>query len=102
MSVSVERVENGIRLAESAGTLIETIRSRTDQVVSVSGEVATAMSEQSQASQSIASRVENIVQMIERNNQSIGAVASTAEKLNELSGSLRNNISRFRVAEQTA
>jgi len=101
MTVSVERVENGIRLAESAGTLIETIRSGTDQVASVSGEVAAAMSEQSQASQSIASRVENIVQMIERNNQSIGAVASTAEKLNELSGSLRNNISRFRVAERT-
>ena len=102
MDVSVERVENGIRLAESAGALIDTIRTGTDQVVTVSSEVATAMSEQSQASQSIAGRVESIVQMIERNNQSIVTVANTADKLNELSGNLRANISRFRVAEHAA
>jgi methyl-accepting chemotaxis protein len=101
MDISVKRVENGIRLAGDAGKLIDTIRAGTDQVVAVSGEVAAAMGEQASASQSIAGRVENIVQMIERNNLSIGAVAATAGRLNALSGTLKSNIARFRVPQTT-
>ena len=97
MDVSVKRVENGIKMAQAAGVLIGTINQGTDQVVSVTGEVAVALSEQSTASQDIASRVESIVQMIERNNASMGVVASTAGRLNVLAGDLNRNISRFRV-----
>ncbi len=97
MDVSVKRVENGIRMAQAAGELIGTINQGTDQVVAVTGEVSMALSEQSTASQDIASRVESIVQMIERNNQSMGVVAATAGKLGTLAGDLNRNISRFRV-----
>jgi methyl-accepting chemotaxis protein len=98
MEVSVKRVENGIRMAEAAGSLIDTIKAGTERVVSVSGEVAGALGEQASTSQEIAGRVENIVQMIERNNASMETVASTAARLNTLSGSLKRNVARFQVA----
>jgi methyl-accepting chemotaxis protein len=97
MDVSVKRVESGIEMARAAGELIGTISQGTAQVVSVSGEVAVALAEQSTASQDIAARVENIVQMIERNNASMGVVADTAGQLNGLAGELNRNIARFRV-----
>jgi methyl-accepting chemotaxis protein len=97
MDVSVQRVEAGIRMAQAAGEMIATINSGTEQVVTVSGEVAIALGEQSNASQDIAGRVENIVQMIEQNNHAMGTVASTAGRLNTLAGELNQNISRFRV-----
>jgi len=97
MDVSVKRVEAGIQMANAAGELIGTISRGTAQVVTVSGEVAIALSEQSTASCDIAARVENIVQMIERNNASMGVVASTAGQLGSLAGELNRNISRFKV-----
>ena len=97
MDVSVKRVEAGIEMARAAGAMIDTINHGTEQVVSVTGEVAVALNEQSNASQDIAGRVENIVQMIEQNNQAMGSVASTAGRLNTLAGELNQNISRFRV-----
>jgi methyl-accepting chemotaxis protein len=97
MDVSVKRVETGIEMARAAGEAIGIISQGTEQVVSVSGEVAIALKEQSTASQDIAARVENIVQMIERNNASMGVVASTAGQLGNLAGELNRNISRFKV-----
>jgi methyl-accepting chemotaxis protein len=97
MDVSVKRVETGIEMARAAGEAIGTISQGTEQVVSVSGEVAIALKEQSTASQDIAARVENIVQMIERNNASMGVVAATAGQLGGLAGELNRNISRFKV-----
>jgi methyl-accepting chemotaxis protein len=97
MDVSVKRVESGIEMARNAGELIGTISQGTAQVVAVSGEVAVALSEQSTASQDIAARVENIVQMIERNNASMGVVADTAGRLHGLAGELNRNVARFRV-----
>ncbi|HEX4329000.1 MAG TPA: methyl-accepting chemotaxis protein [Burkholderiales bacterium] len=97
MDISVKRVEAGIEMARAAGAIIDAINSGTGQVVSVTGEVAVALGEQSNASQEIAGRVENIVQMIEQNNHAMGAVATTAGRLNTLAGELNQNISRFRV-----
>jgi methyl-accepting chemotaxis protein len=99
MDRSVERVQNGIRCARSAGELMSTIRTETDQAVTVSGEVATALDEQASASQDIAERVEAIVQMIERNNASTESVAGTAERLNDLAARLKQDVAAFRLAE---
>ena len=97
MDVSVKRVEAGIEMARAAGAMIATINNGTEQVVTVTGEVAVALGEQSNASQDIAGRVENIVQMIEQNNQAMGTVTNTAGRLSTLAGELNQNISRFRV-----
>jgi methyl-accepting chemotaxis protein len=97
MEVSVERVEAGIRMAQAAGSMIAAINQGAEQVVSVTGEVAVALGEQSNASQDIARRVESIVQMIEQNDHAMGTVAGTAGRLNGLAGELHQNIARFRV-----
>jgi methyl-accepting chemotaxis protein len=98
MQLSVSRVEGGIVKAEAAGRLIGAIRHGSDQVVGVTTEVSAGLGEQAAASQDIAARVENIVQMIERSNASVGVMSDTANTLSKLSNDLSGNIARFRTA----
>ena len=98
MAVSVERVEAGMALAGDAGQAIGAINTSTEQVVQVIEDVSAALNEQSTASQEIAGRVESIVQMIEENNQSMAAVACTADDLDALASQLQRDVARFRLA----
>ncbi|MCE1243822.1 methyl-accepting chemotaxis protein [Oryzomicrobium sp.] len=98
MDVSVDRVGEGRAMAGQAGDAIHGINDGTGKVVDVIDDVSTALKEQAAASQEIAGRVENIVQMIEENNAAMGAVADTAQELDALAAQLKQDIARFRVA----
>ncbi|QEL65829.1 methyl-accepting chemotaxis protein [Oryzomicrobium terrae] len=98
MEVSVQRVGEGRAMAAAAGEAIHGINDGTERVVGVIDDVSTALKEQAAASQEIAGRVENIVQMIEENNVSMGAVADTAGSLDALAAQLKRDVERFRIA----
>lgn len=98
MNLSVEQVTEGMALADKTGASIESILNGATQVVEIVNDVSRALREQSVASQEIAGRVESIVQMIDENNASMGTVADTATQLDKLAIRLREDVSRFQIA----
>ena len=97
MKESVSKVRDGLSLAQIAGQSITAINEEASQVVQIVDDVSIALKEQSAASQSIADRVENIVQMIEENNVSMRSVAATAHQLDALAARLKGDADRFNV-----
>ena len=84
-------------VARTAGESIEAISAGTATVQQVIADVNVALSEQSLASQSLASKVEQIVQMIDENSRSTAVVAHTALQLDSLSDEMNQHISRYKV-----
>ncbi|MGL4604827.1 MAG: methyl-accepting chemotaxis protein [Iodobacter sp.] len=97
MQSSVSRVEAGMLVARTAGESIEAISAGTATVQQVIADVNVALSEQSLASQSLASKVEQIVQMIDENSRSTAVVAHTALQLDSLSDEMNQHIARYKV-----
>ncbi|MGL4997215.1 MAG: methyl-accepting chemotaxis protein, partial [Deefgea sp.] len=97
MRVSVKDVEAGMQVAHNAGQAMNLITGSANSVASVIEDVNVALTEQASASQMLANRVENIVQMIDSNTRSTSEVAATANTLDSMADTLRSNISRYRV-----
>jgi len=97
MEISVQRVDKGVSMAQTAQESIQSINDGTGKLLTVIGDVSTALSEQSAASQEIANRVENIVQMIEENNESMTSVANIAVDLDGAAGKMKQDVARFRL-----
>jgi len=97
MEVSVQRVDKGVSMAQTAQESIQSINNGTGKLLTVIGDVSSALSEQSAASQEIANRVENIVQMIEENNESMTSVANIAMDLDSAAGKMKQDVARFRL-----
>jgi methyl-accepting chemotaxis protein len=97
MQSSVSRVEAGMLVARTAGESIEAISAGTATVQQVIADVNVALSEQSLASQSLANKVEQIVQMIDENSRSTAVVAHTALQLDSLSDEMNQHIARYKV-----
>lgn len=98
MEISVQRVTEGVQMARTTQDSIQTINDGVVRLLAVISDVSAALEEQSSASQDIAGRVEKIVQMIEENNQSMSSVADIASDLDAVAGHLKQDISRFRLA----
>ncbi len=97
MERSVQRVDEGLRVACATGEAMAAIDSSTSRVIEVIDEVSTALTEQSNLSRDISGRVEGIVGMIGDNNQATASVADTARQLDQLAGSLEEKLTHFRT-----
>ncbi len=91
------RVEQGVALARNAGQSMDHIRSGAERVVSVVGEIAIALREQTLAAQHVADSVSRIVTMAEQNSQETEVIAQSAGSLEQLSRELQATVSSFRV-----
>ncbi|WP_150427691.1 methyl-accepting chemotaxis protein [Dechloromonas sp. CZR5] len=98
MEATVTQMREGMEKARHAGESVREIDEGARRVTGVIDDVASALSEQSSASQELANRVENIVQMIEENHTAVGAVAGSAHELSGLSDGLVEAVARFRTA----
>lgn len=98
MEATVTQMREGMEKARHAGESVREIDEGARRVTGVIDDVASALGEQSSASQELANRVENIVQMIEENHTAVGAVAGSAHELSTLSDSLVEAVARFRTA----
>ena len=98
MENTVTQMRDGMEKARHAGDSVREIDEGARRVTGVIDDVASALNEQSSASQDLANRVEKIVQMIEENNSAVGSVASSARELNNLSDGLVSAVARFRTA----
>jgi len=83
--------------ARQAGESIVSIREGSLRVVEVSSDIATALQEQSAASELIAKQVEKIASMSEENNYAMGQSRDAATEMKRLSAELRELVGRFRV-----
>jgi methyl-accepting chemotaxis protein len=97
MQQGVQRVRDGVEMSNRAGSSMAQISAGADQVLTAVREISTALHEQSLASNDIARNIERIADMTEHNSVTVRETAATAETLEQLSGTLREQASRFRV-----
>lgn len=98
MQRTVAEVESGMSAAHTAGTAMERIQSGAIQVVRTVVNISEALHEQSAAATEISKNVESIAQMAEENASAVKENHDTAEHLESLATSLRDAVSRFRLA----
>ncbi|WP_148713724.1 methyl-accepting chemotaxis protein [Chitinolyticbacter meiyuanensis] len=97
MDEALPRVQNGVELARHVADSLNHIHSGAEGTLHRLHEMSTATREQSQASNSIASRVEDISQMVEETTASIHRAADTAQEIERVAQSLNHVVSRFRL-----
>jgi len=97
MKISVESVDKGVTLAQSAAAAINQIGESASRVLEVIEDVSSALVQQAAASQDIAASVESVVQMIEENDQAMVQVTGTANTLDVLAGTLQKDMARYRL-----
>lgn len=97
MKISVDSVDKGVALAQSAAEAINRLGESASRVLDVIEDVSSALVQQAAASQDIAVSVESVVQMIEENDQAMTQVTGTASTLDVLAGTLQKDMARYRL-----
>ncbi|MDR7334942.1 methyl-accepting chemotaxis protein [Roseateles asaccharophilus] len=95
---SVERVENGARQVQAAGTTMGEIVSSVQRVQDIIGEISSAASEQSEGIASVNASVVQLDQMTQQNAALVEESAAAAESLKEQAERLIEAVSVFRVS----
>ncbi|MFG6487419.1 methyl-accepting chemotaxis protein [Roseateles sp. BYS78W] len=99
---SVERVENGARLVQAAGTAMGEIVSSVQRVQDIIGEISSAATEQSEGIASVNTSVVQLDQMTQQNAALVEESAAAAESLKEQAQRLVEAVAVFRVAGSAA
>ncbi|MBW7900112.1 MAG: methyl-accepting chemotaxis protein [Rhodocyclaceae bacterium] len=97
MSIGVNQVEDGVKLANEAGGSIAEIKSGAARVGHAVVGISEALCEQTSASQDIARNVERIAQQAECNHAQARQTSDAANDLEALAERLRQSIARFRT-----
>ena len=97
MKISVDSVDKGDALAQSAAEAINQLGESAGRVLEVIEEVSSALVQQAAASQDIAISVESVVQMIDENDQAMAQVTGTASTLDVLAVTLQKDMARYRL-----
>ncbi|MEI7611568.1 MAG: methyl-accepting chemotaxis protein [Betaproteobacteria bacterium] len=97
MSLIAIQVTKNAESAQQAGDSIIQIREGSDRVVEVSSDIATALKEQSTASEMIAKQVEVIASMSEENTAAMSEARKASEALKKLSTEMQQMVDRFKV-----
>lgn len=96
------RVIANAERSRHAGKFVMQIRDQSERVVSVSSEIATALKEQSAATELIANQIERIASMSEGNTATTGEAKEVSAEIKRLSDDLYQLVARFRVAREFA
>jgi methyl-accepting chemotaxis protein len=97
MSQIATQVTGNAESAREAGQSIIEIREGSERVVDVSSDIATALKEQSTASELIAKHVEIIASMSEENTSAMSETKKASAELKQLSMDMQKMVDRFRV-----
>jgi len=97
MMASVTQVDGGVALAEQAGEAINLIKLESNQVLDTVNNISSALIEQAKASADIASNIEQIAQMTDRNSAAAERTAGAAVQLEELAVDMRATVDRFKI-----
>lgn len=94
---SVERVQNGSRLVQGAGTTMNDIVASVERVSGIIAEISDASSSQSQQIVGINNTVLQLDQMTQQNAALVEESAAAAESLSEQARRLKDLVSHFRT-----
>jgi methyl-accepting chemotaxis protein len=97
MRDAVSSVRDGVSQADTTRGAIDQIAAGAAHSGSLVAEIATALSEQSSASTTIASQVERVAQMAEENSQAAGHSAGLADELKGLAEDMKQTVSAYRL-----
>ncbi len=97
METGVLQAGKGVDLASQAGASITEIRDGAQRVMQVVNNISDSIREQGIASSDIAKNVEHIAQMSEESAGAVQETTNAARRLQQLSSSLHNSVSRFKL-----
>jgi methyl-accepting chemotaxis protein len=97
MDGALPQVEQGVVLSQHVAQSLERISAGAQSTLSHLNEVADATREQGVASNNIASRVEDISQMVEETSTSISHSADNAEQVDRIARGLTAQLNRFKI-----
>ncbi|MCW3481662.1 methyl-accepting chemotaxis protein [Neisseriaceae bacterium JH1-16] len=97
LQLSVERVGSGVERSGQAGTVMDDINQSSRRVVNLVTDISAALTQQSQASNAVASRIETIAQMAEESSHAVDEAVRHAGHLEELAAGLRREVAFFRL-----
>ena len=96
MDAALPQVEAGMKAAEGAADSLRQLEAGAQSTLTSVRDVAEATHEQSNASTSIAQKVEEIATMVDQTSAAMQSTAETAAELEKISGELTLLVSRFR------
>lgn len=97
MQAAMPQADEGVRLASGAAEVLRAIRDGATHTLERIRDVADATREQSEASTSIAQRVEEIARMIEQTNDRMQDTAGTARMLSAIADALDAQVAYFKT-----
>jgi len=97
MQAAMPQADEGVRLASGAAEVLRAIRDGATHTLERIRDVADATREQSEASTSIAQRVEEIARMIEQTNGRMQDTAGTARMLSAIADALDAQVAYFKT-----
>jgi methyl-accepting chemotaxis protein len=97
MTVGVQKLDSGVKLAQEAGAAINSIDRNTQKLATTVEDIASAIEEQRSAADEIARQVERIAQMASSNSADTEQTGATARRLAGLSGELKAALGRFQI-----
>lgn len=99
---SVEKVENGSRLVEQAGTTMQEIVASIGRVTDIISEIATASIEQSQGIEQVNQAVTEMDDVTQQNAALVEEAAAASQSLQDQAGTLLELVSVFKLDQRVA
>jgi len=98
MSEGINKVDNGVRLANRAGDALKQIVTGVENVTGRITHIATSAEEQSTTADDIARNMESIAEVAKSNVAATGEVTNATEEMARLAAELQEIVARFRLA----
>ncbi len=92
-----QRVEEGVGMVQQASTAMESIYTGAQSASHAVHEITLALHEGNRDLQEISALMENIVDMVHRNGESVGTMTASAMRLDSLAGQLAGAVRRFKL-----
>lgn len=97
MNAGSQRMAHGVELVRNAGESMQQIGVSSTRVIDAVGDISHALVEQKYASNEIAESIERAAQITAENSAAVIEIASSAQSLEHLAGSLRQSVAGFKV-----
>jgi methyl-accepting chemotaxis protein len=101
MEEGTKEVDNGIQLADKAGSSLQEIVTISQKVMDMVTQIAAASEEQSSASEQISKNVEAISSVTSESAQGTQQIAHAAEDLNRLTENLQQLVGKFNLSDES-
>ncbi|MBE9528759.1 MAG: type IV pili methyl-accepting chemotaxis transducer N-terminal domain-containing protein [Proteobacteria bacterium] len=100
MGAGIEKVDNGVKLANEAGEALSQIVTGIQNVTDMVRQIATSTEEQSATSDEISRNMDSISEVATTSEAAIGEVTGATDELGRLSGELKELVANFKIAPQ--